>query len=446
MSGDGGVHLLVNVGGAGYHRGGWHEPELELTSFIDIDHYQRIAEVAERGLIDGILLPDIPFQSPIIGSGPAQSLEPTLLCTALALTTSRIGFIPTVSTSFNRPYNLARRILSLDHVSGGRAAWNLVTTAIPAAAANFGADGVLAREDRYRRAVEFVELSNRLWDGWEEDALIGDQESGEFADPSKIHAVSHRGQFFQVLGPMNVPRSPQGRPVTVQAGASEPGVRFAATHAEVIYGSQLSLPGAIEFARRIREIATEHGRDPDQILFLPALVPVVAATEPEARARWQELESRLAPVASEAARIEATLWIAPGSLDGDVDSPLDPEIFARGPMPHEGFIHAAARFAADTGYSAREFARHVSGGHRLVVGSTTQVADHIEEWWRAGAVDGFTIAPPALPHDLAQFVELVIPELQRRGIYRREYPGTTLRANLGLPVPANSFDALTTAT
>lgn len=444
MSSDG-VHLLVNVGGAGYHRGGWHEPEIEPTSFIDIDHYESIAEIAERGLIDGILLPDIPFQSPMIGSGPSQSLEPTLVCAALAAATEHIGLIPTVSTSFNRPYNLARRILSIDHASGGRAAWNVVTTAMPGAAANFGQDHTPTREERYRRAAEFVELSIRLWDGWEEDALIGDQLSGTFADPDKIHPAAHRGEFFGVQGPINVARSPQGRPVTVQAGASEPGVRFAAIYAEVIYGAQLSLAGAIEFARRIRGVAAEHGRDPGKILFLPALVPVVAATAEEAQARWAQLERRVAPRGGEAERLEAALWLAPGSLDGDLDAPLAPEIFTRRTVvPHEGFALAASRFAADTGYSAREFVRHISGGHRLVVGSPTQIADHIEQWWRAGAVDGFTLAPPALPHDLAQFVELVVPELQRRGIYRREYPGTTLRANLGLPVPRNSFSALIT--
>ena len=357
------------------------------------------------------------------------------------MTTERVGFIPTLSTSFNRPYNLARRVLSLDHASNGRGGWNVVTTAAPGAAANFGQE-VLPREDRYRRAAEFVDLANRLWDGWEDGALVGDQQSGEFADPAKIHPAAHHGEFFDVEGPLNVPRSPQGRPVIVQAGASDPGIRFAATAAEVVYGAQLSLPGAAEFAREVRAIAAAHGRDGDQIRFLPALVPVVAPTEQEAAERWEHLQSRLPPGPTEAARLEAALWLAPGILGGDVDSPLAPEIFTHSQIPHEGFPRAAARFAAETGYSAREFARHIAGGHRLVIGSTQQVADHIEEWWRAGAVDGFTIAPPALAHDLQSFVDLVVPELQRRGIYRDRYPGRTLRANLGLPVPANPFAAL----
>jgi hypothetical protein len=190
------------------------------------------------------------------------------------------------------------------------------------------------------------------------------------------------------------------------------------------------------------DIATALGRDGDQIRFLPALVPVVAPTEQEAEDRWEHLQSRLPPAPTEAARLEAALGLVPGVLDGDLDSPLAPAIFDHSRIPHEGFGRAAGRFAAETGYSAREFARHISGGHRLVIGSPQQVADHIEEWWRAGAVDGFTIAPPALVHDLQGFVDLVVPELQRRGIYRDRYPGRTLRANLGLPVPANPFAAL----
>jgi FMN-dependent oxidoreductase (nitrilotriacetate monooxygenase family) len=439
---DGGLHFLVNVTGVGYHRAAWLDPGVTPDSFIDVGYYQGVAETAERGLFDALLLPDIPQQNAAIATGPTQSLEPTLLCAALAITTERVGFIPTLSTSFNRPYNLARRVLSLDHASNGRAGWNVVTTAMPAAAANFGQEKVLPREDRYRRAAEFVDLASLLWDGWEDGALVGDQESGEFADAAKIHPAAYHGEFFDVEGPLNVPRSPQGRPVIVQAGASDPGIRFAATHAEVIYGAQLSLPGAVEFAQQVRALAAAHGRDPGQLRFLPALVPVVAPTQQEAEERWEHLQSRLPPGPTEAARLEAALSLAPGILGGDVDSPLAPEIFEHSQVPHEGFPRAAARFAAETGYSAIQFARHISGGHRLVIGSAQQVADHIEEWWRAGAVDGFTITPPALVRDLRSFVDLVVPELQRRGIYRDRYPGRTLRANLGLPVPANPFGAL----
>lgn len=438
MSADG-LHLLVNPAGVGYHPAAWRQPGSAPSAYIDIEHYQAVAETAERGLFDAILLADIPAFTAVRASTTPQSLEPTLLCASLALSTQYIGFIPTASTSYNDPYNLARRILSLDHASHGRAGWNAVTTAMPEAAANFGRESTLPTADRYRRAAEFVELTWRLWDSWGEDALLGDQASGEFADPERIDRVGHRGEFFAVEGPMNVPRSPQGRPVTVQAGASDPGMAFAARYADVVYGSQLSLAGAVEFAGRIRALAAHAGRDPGQIRFLPALVPVVGATAAEAQARWQELESWLPPRASEAERLEAALWLAPGTLDGPLDAPLKPETFDHSRQLHEGFVRAIRRYVADTGVSARELGRHVLGGHRVVIGDPQQVADHIEEWWRAGAVDGFTLAPPVVPRDLERFVELVVPELQRRGIYRSGYPGATLRANLGLPVPANSF-------
>jgi FMN-dependent oxidoreductase (nitrilotriacetate monooxygenase family) len=434
-----GLHLVVNVAGAGYHPGAWREDPDGTTAFIDIEHYQRAADIAERGLFDALLLADIPSQNPGISRGPTHSLEPTLICASLAVSTDHIGFIPTVSTSFNDPYNLARRILSLDLASGGRGGWNAVTTAMPLAAGNFGQDGTLPREDRYRRAAEFVELSIGLWDSWEDGALVGDQASGEFADARRIHEVGHRGEFFNVQGPMNVPRSPQGRPVTVQAGASDPGMRFAARYADVVYGSQLSLSGAIEFAAQIRALASDSGRDPASIRFLPALVPVVGATVAAAEARWEQLQASRPPAATEAAQLEDALWLSPGSLERDLDAPIDPALFERGRQLHEGFIRAAVRFARDTGASPRELGRSIVGGHRVVIGDPIEVADHIEEWWRSGAVDGFTLAPPAVPHDLEQFVELVVPELQRRGIYRSEYPGATLRENLGLPVPENVF-------
>jgi FMN-dependent oxidoreductase (nitrilotriacetate monooxygenase family) len=441
MSADG-LHLVVNVTGTGYHPGAWRATELAPDAFVDINYHQSIAEVAERGLFDAILLPDIPFQNAGIGTAPTQSLEPTLLCAALAATTEYLGFIPTLSSSFNMPYNLARRILTLDHASGGRAAWNVVSTFALGAAANFGHDGVRTRTDRYRQAAELVELVIGLWDSWEDDVLVGDQRSGAFADPERIHAVWHRGEFFRVEGPMNIPRSPQGRPVIVQAGASDAGTRFAASHAEVIYGSQLSLKGAIEFATRIRETAVATDRSPDHFLILPGLVPIVEEDERSARARWAELQSWLPAADSEAARLEAALWLASGSLGPDLDAPLTPDAFGRGQQRPRGFVRALTRFAAETGYSPRELVNHTLGGHRLVIGDPMQVADHIERWWRAGAVDGFTLVPAALPDDLTRFVELVVPELQRRGIYRSVYPGRTLRANLGLPVPVNAFAPL----
>ena len=230
--GDRGLHFLVNVTAAGYHRAAWLDPGVALSSFIDVGYYQGVAETAERGLFDALLLPDIPQQNAAIATAPTQSLEPTLLSAALAVTTEHVGFIPTLSTSFNRPYNLARRVLSLDHASNGRAGWNVVTTAVPGAAANFGQERVLPREDRYRRAAEFVDLTNLLWDGWEDGALVGDQESGEFADPAKIHPAAHHGEFFDVEGlqPMGLEDAHGGEHGEVGEVLVVDGVEFVVIH------------------------------------------------------------------------------------------------------------------------------------------------------------------------------------------------------------------------
>ena len=373
------LHLLVNVTGTGYHPAAWREDGQPADAFVDVRYFESIATLAERGLFDGILLPDIPFQSPRVADAPTQALEPTLLLAALAAGTRHIGLIPTVSSSYNAPYNLARRILSLDHASGGRAAWNIVTSVRAGGGRRTTAQSAPAdRAARYRRAAEFVEVAIALWDSWDDDALAADQDSGEFADADRIHEIGHAGEFFDVAGPMNVPRSPQGRPVIAQAGASEPGIEFAAAYAEVVYGSQLSLEGAIEFSSRIRSLAAQRGRDRDSLRILPGLVAIAGADEAQAWARWRRLNGHLDDGRSERERLEAALWLEPGSLGDDLDAPIDPELFlTEAPRP-QGFGRALSRFAAETGSSPRQLADRQLGGHRAVIGSPAQIADHIE--------------------------------------------------------------------
>ncbi len=435
------LHFLVNVGGAGYHPAAWREPGADPAGFVDPAHFVRVARIAEGGLFDAVLLPDIPVQHPTIARGPAATLEPTLISTVIAAGTERIGVIPTASTSFNHPYNLARRILSLDHASGGRAGWNAVTTFHPGAGRNFGVEDLPERPERYRRAAEFVQVTTALWDSWEDGALLGDQEGARFADPDRVHAPAHRGEFFAVRGPLNVVRSPQGRPVLVQAGASGPGVAFAAAHAEVVYGSQLDLSSALRFTTELRRAAAGAGRDPAAIRVLPGLVPVVGSTEAEARRRFADLEARRHPD-DEPLRAFAA-WLGIPADDLDPDAPLRPDQLRLPPgrIGPEGFFTALAAHAAETRLPVRELLTHVLGGHRVVAGTPEQIADHIETWWRRGAVDGFTIVPPVLHHDLPAFVDHVVPVLRRRGRYRDEYPGATLRANLGLAQPPNTFAA-----
>lgn len=433
------LHFLVNVGGAGYHPAAWREDGHSPDEFVDLDHYVRAAQIAERGLLDGLLFPDIPVQQPSIARGPAATLDPTMLTSAIAVSTSNIGLIPTASTSLNRPYNLARRILSLDHISGGRAGWNAVTTFEPRAAANFGIDSLPERDERYRRAAEFVEVTLGLWDSWESDALIGDQDGARFADPTKVHELAHSGEFYSVRGPLNVTRSPQGRPVLVQAGSSPQGIEFAARYAEVIYAAQFSLAGAESFAQEITVEANRVGRSRSDVKILPGLVPIVGSTDAEARATFDRLQSRLHPDSD--AFTSFARWLGFDPDDLDIDAPLSArhlELPATRVGPR-GFFSTLTEFAAQTGATVREVLSHFLGGHRVVTGTPESVADHIETWWRTDSVDGFTVIPAVLPSSLEDFVDHVVPVLQRRGVFRREYPSRTLRGNLGLGEPANLF-------
>ncbi|MGQ4599443.1 NtaA/DmoA family FMN-dependent monooxygenase [Nocardia sp. R6R-6] len=433
------LHFLVNVGSAGYHPAAWLEPALPADAFIQLSHYQRVAVEAERGALDGLLFPDIPVQQPGIARAPAATLDPILLTSALAVSTERIGLIPTATTSLNLPYNLARRILSLDHVSGGRAGWNVVTTFEPAAARNFGIRELPERDERYRRAGEYVGLTEKLWDSWESDAVIGDQALGRFADADRVHAVEHRGEFYSVAGPLNVPRSPQGRPVLVQAGASPQGRAFAAAHAEAIYTTQLSLSASRSFSAEIRSAAAAFGRDKDAIRILPGLVPVIGATEAEARARFDELQGRLHPDSAPARQLAR--WLGYPDVELDLDSPLPHRLttLPEGRIGPQGFFAAITGYALETGHTVRQLLTEFLGGHRLVIGTPVTVADHIELWFRTGGIDGFTITPAVLPGYLTDFVDQVVPELRKRGLFRHEYEHTTLRGHLGLPEPANSF-------
>ncbi|SNS66455.1 LLM class flavin-dependent oxidoreductase [Rhodococcoides kyotonense] len=433
------LHFLVNIGGAGYHPAAWLDPALKADAFIDLEHYVRAATIAERGLLDGLLFPDIPVQQPGIARAPTATLDPTLLTSALAGSTSHIGLIPTASTSLNKPYNLARRILTLDHVSGGRAGWNAVTTFEHRAGRNFGIDELPDRDERYGRAAEFVDVTVGLWDSWEDDALVGDQSEAHFADPQKVHALQHQGEFYSVAGPLNVIRSPQGRPVLVQAGSSPQGIEFAARHAEVIYGTQFGLEGAASFSDAVGRGALAAGRQRSDVKILPGLVPLVGSTEAEAREKFDELQARLHP--DHDAFTSFARWLGFEPDDLDIDAPLA-ERHLRLPADRngpQGFFHTLTRYASTTGATVRELLSQFLGGHRVVTGTPESIADHIETWSRSGDVDGFTIVPAVLPTSLEDFVDDVVPVLQRRGLFRTEYASNTLRGNLGLAEPANTF-------
>ncbi|NLU76239.1 NtaA/DmoA family FMN-dependent monooxygenase [Streptomyces sp. HNM0575] len=429
------LSLLVNVTGVGHHPGAWTLPGLAPDSYVDPAHHAEVARIAERGALDGLLLADIPALADGVADGPGQALEPSVLLSYLSASTERIGLVLTGSTSFNEPWNLARRVLSLDHASGGRAGWNAVATFLPEAAHNFGRDAAYEHADRYRRADEFIGIVRRLWDSWEDGALLADVAGGEFADPARIRPAGHDGEFFHVEGALNLPRSPQGRPVQVQAGASERGAALAGKWAEVVYAPLLDEAAAREYRVRLDDHTRRSERSLGSIRLLPGLVPVIGSTRAEAEARYAGLEARVRPGAGQVARAARTLGLDPDLTDPD--APLT-EAQLSGPPPDRlptGFFHALAGAARRDGLSLAQLAARSLGGHRSVVGTPEQIADDIVRWWRAGLVDGFTLVPDALPDGLETFVDHVIPLLRAQGAVRTGYEGTTLRDHLGLAHP-----------
>jgi len=434
-------HLILNafLMSTGHHEASWRLPESDPFAHLDVAHFQRLAQIAERGRLDSVFFADSPVLWGDIGRRPSGALEPTVLLTAIAMATQRIGLVATASTTYNDPFNLARRFASVDVVSGGRAGWNVVTTAGPDAAGNFGLDDQPAHSERYERAAEFLEVAYRLWDSWDDDAPLGDKASGVWGDQARIRAIDHVGRHFRVRGPLNLPRSPQGRPVIVQAGSSEDGKILASRHAEAVFTAQQTLDDALAFYRDLKLRTAAMGRDPDSIKILPGIVPVIGGTEEEAQRLERDLDELIRPEYA-VAQLARTLKVRPEDLPLDAQLPAD--------LPDEDEIEGAkSRYtlilalARREHLTVRELLGRVGGGrgHRTFIGTPEQVADAITEWYAAGAADGFNIMPAVLPSGLEAFVDHVVPLLVRRGLFRDEYTGTTLREHYGLERPTNLY-------
>ncbi|MFE2809852.1 LLM class flavin-dependent oxidoreductase [Streptomyces nigra] len=434
------LHLNAFLMNTGHHEASWRLPESDPYAHVDLAHYVRLARTAERGTFDSLFLADGPQLWSNLAQRPAGALEPLTLLTALATATEHIGLIATASTSYNSPYNLARKFASLDIVSGGRAGWNIVTTAGAEAARNFGLDAEPAHAERYARAAEFVDVARKLWDSWEDDAIVADKAAGVWGDDAKIHPPRHRGTYFRVEGALNVPRTPQGHPLLVQAGSSEDGKRFAARYAEAVFTAQQTIEDARSFYADLKARTAEAGRDPDHIKVLPGIVPVIGSTEAEARAAEQVLEDHIVHTHG-VARLESLLQLAPGTLELDGPLPAD--------LPSEDAVEGAksrytlvVELARRERLTVRQLIGRLGGGrgHLTFAGTPEQVADAIETWFTQGAADGFNIMPPVLPSGLDAFVDHVVPILRRRGLLRTAYgPRRTLRERYGLPRPANQY-------
>jgi FMN-dependent oxidoreductase (nitrilotriacetate monooxygenase family) len=426
--------LFISAGG--HHIAGWRHPEAYPFGF-DIRNYAALAEAAERACFDLIFLADVYSLTPEGKRQDHMRLEPITTLSALAMVTNRIGLIGTSTTTYNEPFNVARKFASLDQISHGRAGWNIVTSNSPLEAYNFGYDVHPNAAKRYEIATEFVEVVRGLWDSWEDGAVPIDKAGGVFFDPDKLHLLNHDGEHFKVRGPLSIPRSPQGQPVLVQAGSSEDGRTLAASVAEAIFTVQRDLSDGQAFYGDIKKRALACGRDPSQTVIMPGVVPIVGRTRQEAVDKYETLQSLIHPEAGLKALSRA---MGTDLMQVDVDGPL-PDIDPSKIPQSRGFsiIETARR----DHMTVRQIYERivVSKGHRLLIGSAADVADGLQEWFVSQAADGFTIMPAEMQSGTRDFIELVIPELRRRGLFRSSYEGTTLREHLGLRVPPHRATA-----
>lgn len=434
------MHLNLFLNCRGHHEASWRHPDAAGFSVFDIHHYQDLAAKAEAGLFDSIFLADQLALGEDIFSGPRVGLEPVTVLAALATTTSRIGLIATASTTYTEPYNLARQYATIDHISGGRVGWNIVTSWLATAAGNYGGGGIVSHADRYERGEEFMNVVKALWDSWADDAVLDNRETGEYARAGSIQPINHAGKYYQVTGPLNVPRGPQGRPVLVQAGSSDTGRDFAARHAEAIFTAQMEKETAQEFYQDLKARVTALGRRTDQALILPGLSPVIGSTEAEAKRLREELDDLADP---EVGRMRLS-----GRFGGHDFShlPLDKQLVAADFPDPETVEAARSRTQVILGLVEREkpTLRQLLGrlagarGHFTYSGTPIQVADLMQDWFEDGAADGFNFMPPVLPTMLEVFIAEVVPILQKRGLFRTEYSGELLRDHYGLDMPGQT--------
>jgi alkanesulfonate monooxygenase len=433
------LHLGAFMRPVGIHTGWWRYPGTDPSSNFNLKNIVSFIRTLERGRFDAFFMADhlAVLNMPVAAlrrSATATSFEPLTLLSALAMVTERIGLVATASTTFDEPYHIARRFASLDHISNGRAGWNIVTTSNPDAALNFGLDDHVEHDERYRRAREFFAVVTGLWDSFADDAWVRDQESGIFFDPEKMHVLGHKGEHLSVRGPLNIARPVQGWPVIVQAGASEAGRQLAAETAEVIFGSARNIDDARRFYADVKARMRAIGRNPDHLKILPAALVIVGRTQEEALEKKALLDSL---VHADSGIPNLSMNLGTDASKFDLDGPL-PEI------PQSNASHSArdaivAR-AKRENLTVRQLAQIAGGyGGFQIIGTPETIADTMQEWLETEASDGFNVMFHTVPAGLDEFVDMVVPELTRRGIFRETYTGTTLRHHLGLPRPANQF-------
>jgi len=425
------IKLGVFLMGTGHHIASWRHPAVQADGNEDLKHFQNIAKIAEKAKLDMLFLSDGLSFNHLSHPAELVRFEPTTLVASLSAVTEKIGFVATASTTYNEPFHIARKFSSLDHLNGGRSAWNIVTSYYQTEANNFNQSAHLEHSNRYDKATEFVEVVKGLWDSWEEDALVRDKKSGVFFNTEKLHTLDHKGKYYSVKGPLNSSRSPQGRPILVQAGSSDTGINLAAQTADVIFTAQQTLQEAQAFYKKVKQRVIEFGRSPDDVKIMPGVAPYIGETIEEAYAKYDVLQQLITP--------EIGLDFLSEYLGGfdvskfDLDGPLPDDI------PETNGNQSRRQLLIDLAkrenLTIRELYLRVAGtrGHRLIFGTPEQIADQLEEWIVNDAADGFNLMFSHYPSSLEDFTSKVVPILQKRGLFRTEYEGKTLRENLGLP-------------
>ncbi|RKN86250.1 LLM class flavin-dependent oxidoreductase [Paenibacillus ginsengarvi] len=431
------LKLGANLAGVGNSISFWRHPDVPIDASVNLDWYKKHAQKAEEGKFDLLFIADGLYINEKSNPHFLNRFEPLTLLSALSAVTTNIGLVATLSTSYSEPFTVARQFASIDKLSGGRAGWNVVTSPLEGSALNFGKGEHPHHALRYEIAEEHLNVVKGLWDSWEDDAFIGDKANGVFFDPAKLHTLHHRGAHFSVQGPLNVARSRQGHPVVFQAGSSEPGKELAAQSADAIYTAHETFEEARAFYRDVKARAAAYGRRPDDVLIFPGIGPIVGRTEREAERKYEEIAG-LVEIG------QALDYLGRYFEHFDFSRyPLDepfPDIGELGSNSFRSTTDKIKREAKELGLTLRQTALRASTPRSAFIGTPEQVADRIQQWFEGGAADGFNVRT-VVPGGLDDFVDLVVPVLQRRGLFRTEYESDTLRGNLGLPVPPNRYAA-----
>ena len=426
------------LAGTGSNMASWRHPTAVLDAAINLDYYRGLTRRAEEAKLDFAFFGDGLYISEKSHPNFLNRFEPLTLLAALAMETTHIGLAATLSPSDSDPFTVARQFMSIDHISGGRAGWNVVTSPLEGSAANYGKPEHPAHDLRYRMADEYIEVAKGLWDSWEDDAFIRDQASGEFIDPEKMHRLNHVGEFFSVQGPLNISRSPQGRPVLIQAGSSEAGRGFAAKIADAVFTGQANRADAEAFSADVKGRAVAAGRKPEEVLILPGCSPIVGRTQEEVDAKYRQI-AELVEI-EQALNYMGRFFNDPDFTQYDLDAPF-PELGDYGRNGWESSTDSIKKTAREQELTLREMALRVTTGRHEFIGTAEHVADTMQDWFESGACDGFMLSGAVLPQGFNDFVDEVLPILKERGLFRTEYEADTLRGNLGLAKPENRYTA-----